>query len=141
MKYQIITSITINADITTVWNTFTQFEAYPNWNSFIKSVKGKVETGETLHVEIDGMKFKPKVLVFEREKELSWLGKLWFSGVFDGRHSFRFKENPEGTTEFMHEEHFRGILVPMMKKNLRTKITDGFKHWNKTLKEKVEAKG
>jgi len=139
MKYQINTSITINADIATVWKTFTQFDQYPTWNSFIRSVQGNVQTGETLAIEIDGMKFKPKVLVFEKEKELTWLGKLWFSGIFDGKHTFQFKENPDGTTEFIHGEKFNGILVPLMKKNLRTKITDGFLQWNKTLKEKAEA--
>lgn len=139
MKYQISTSININADLKTVWNTFTQFDDYPNWNSFIKSIKGNIKTGEKINIEIDGMKFAPTVLSFREEKELVWLGKLWIKGIFDGKHAFRFESNPDGTTTLIHEEHFRGILVPLMKKNLRTKVTDGFNHWNETLKEKSES--
>jgi len=138
MKYHISTSININSDIKTVWNTFTQFESYPEWDSFIKSVKGNVTVGEKINIEMEGMKFAPKVLSFEKEKELVWLGKLGISGIFDGKHSFRFEENPDGTTTFIHEEHFFGILVLFSKKNLRTKITGGFKRWNETLKEKSE---
>ncbi len=138
MKYQINTSIRINANVTTVWNTFTDFESYPDWNSFIKSIKGNIAEGQKIDVEIDTMKFNPIVLTFEKEKELTWKGTFLFPGIFDGKHTFRFLENPNGTTELIHEEHFRGILVPFMKKNLRTKVLDGFNHWNATLKDKVE---
>ena len=139
MKYHITTSININADLQTVWNTFIQFEDYPNWNSFIKSVKGAIIPGEKINIEIDGMKFAPRVLSFEKEKELVWLGTMRISRIFDGEHSFRFYENPDGTTSVKHEEHFRGILVPFMKKYLRTTVIEGFKHWNETLKTKSEA--
>ncbi|MCR9171399.1 MAG: SRPBCC domain-containing protein [bacterium] len=138
MKYHINTSININANINTVWNTFTQFDDYPNWNSFIKSVQGNIQEGEKIKIEIDGSKFSPKVLSFKKEKELIWVGKPLMPGIFEGEHAFRFEENPDGTTTLLHEEHFRGILVPFMKKYLRTKAVDGFKHWNKTLKEKAE---
>ena len=138
MKYHISTSININADVKTVWKTFTQFDQYPEWNSFIKSIKGNVAVGEKINIEIDGMKFSPRVLAFDQEKELTWLGSASLKGIFDGRHSFKFQENANGTTDFLHEEHFRGILVPFMKKKLQTEIVDGFKRWNETLKEKSE---
>lgn len=138
MKHHISTSIQINADLTTVWNTFTQFDDYPNWNSFIKSVKGNVREGAKINTEIDGAKFKPRVLSFKEEKELVWIGKPLVPGVFEGKHSFRFEGNTDGTTTFYHEEHFFGIMVPFMKKYLRGKATEGFKHWNETLKEKSE---
>ena len=138
MAYHISTSININADVNTVWNVFTQFESYPEWSSFIKSIKGNVAVGEKINIEIDGMKFAPRVLVFEKDKELTWLGKLWFSGIFDGKHSFKFQENADGTTEFIQEEQFRGILVPIMKKRLRTDIVAGFNSWNEALKQRSE---
>ncbi|GAB5416888.1 MAG: SRPBCC domain-containing protein [Crocinitomicaceae bacterium] len=138
MRHQLETSIIINADLETVWNTFINFEAYPAWETFIKSVKGDMKVGARLEAEITGMTFRPTVQIFEEKKELTWLGKLWFSGIFDGRHTFRFSENEDGTTTFSHSEKFRGILVPLMKKKLKTDILEGFEHFNRTLKEKAE---
>ena len=36
--------------------------------------------------EAKGMTFKPKILTFETNKELKWLGYLFFEGLFDGEH-------------------------------------------------------
>lgn len=140
MKYHISTSIIINADITTVWETFTHFESYPQWNSFIKSINGDVRKGAKINVEIDGMKFKPEVISFEKEKELIWLGNFILPRIFDGKHAFKFQRNTNGTTTLIHEEHFRGLLLPLMKKKLRTEVIDGFKQFNEILKKKSEAR-
>jgi hypothetical protein len=138
MTHHLETSITINANLETVWNTFTDFDSYPEWNSFIKSVKGEIKVGERIEAEITGMKFTPKIEVFDYQKELTWLGNASIPYIFDGRHSFIFTENSNGTTHVIHKEYFRGILVPFMKKKLRTEIKDGFKHWNEILKTRAE---
>ena len=39
------------------------------------------------------MTFKPNILVFEENKELRWLGKLFFKGLFDGEHKFEIIDN------------------------------------------------
>lgn len=58
------------------------------WNPFIKSIKGEVKVGNKITVRIEppnakGMTFKPKVLTYETNKQLSWLGQLFFTGVFE----------------------------------------------------------
>lgn len=138
MKHQIITSITINADLKTVWEVFADFESYPNWNSFIKSFTGEVKVGKKVKVELGNMKFKPTIKVFNHKKELTWLGHLFIPGIFDGRHTFLFKETKDGKTEMTQKEHFNGILVPLMRKKLDTEIMDGFKLMNAELKELAE---
>mgnify|MGYP003113237647 CR=1 FL=1 len=137
MKHQIITSITINADLKTVWEVFTDFESYPNWNPFIKSIKGEIAEGKKFHAEIGGMKFKPTTKVFKLE-EFTWLGRLFIPGIFDGRHSFVFEETKDGKTLMIQKEHFKGILVPLMRKKLDTEVLDGFKLMNAELKELAE---
>lgn len=52
-----------------------QFENYPNWNPFIKSVNGdvKVKNKNTVRIEpheAKGMTFEPRVLTYEANKEL-----------------------------------------------------------------------
>ena len=107
MKYQLHTEIIINADIKTVWSIFTDFKNYPNWNPFIKSIEGEIKVGERFQAEIGSFKFKPTTKVYNQEEELTWLGRLLIPGVFDGRHSFQFKENSDGTTSLITKRAFQ----------------------------------
>lgn len=140
MKHQIHTEITINADVKTVWAILTDFENYPNWNPFIKSISGTIKVGERFQADIGAFKFKPTTKVFIPEQELTWLGRFILPWIFDGRHSFLLKANNDGTTTFIQKEAFFGILVPFMKKKLNTEIKEGFEAMNVKLKELAETK-
>lgn len=143
MAKEIKTEITISATPEKVWAILTNFENYPNWNPFIKSIKGHVAEGNKITVRLEppnakGMTFKPKVLILNTNKEFKWLGHLLFPGLFDGEHRFEIIDNGNGTTTFMQSERFRGILVPMFKKMLDNNTTNGFNLMNKKLKELAE---
>ena len=145
MAKEIKTEIVINATPEKVWAVLTNFEEYPNWNPFIKSITGQVFVGNTIIArleppEVKGMTFKPKVLAFETNKEFRWLGHLLFPGLFDGEHKFELIDNGNGTTTFIQSENFRGILVPFFKKMLDKNTTNGFNLMNQKLKEMVEQK-
>lgn len=138
MKHEITSSIEINAPLKMVWNEFSNFESYPEWNPFILSLEGRVEKGKRISIQFESMKIKPIVLSFIKEKELVWKGRLIFPGIFDGTHSFRFEKMSESKTRLIHSEKFNGILVGLMKKQLDTKILDGFKKMNEKLKFRAE---
>ncbi len=143
MAFEINTEITINATPEKVWVVLTNFEAYPEWNPFIKSIQGKVAAGNKIKVRIEppgakGMTFKPKVLTFVKHKEFSWLGHVLLPGIFDGKHKFELIDNGNGTTTFVQSETFRGILVPFLRKQLKHNTKNGFVEMNKKLKELVE---
>jgi hypothetical protein len=145
MAQEIKTEITINAAPEKVWSALTNFGDYPNWNPFIKSVKGEVKVGNKITVQIEppgsgGMTFKPKILKYETSKELTWLGHLVFSGLFDGEHKFELIKSENGITTFRQSEKFKGILVPLFKKQLDHNTKKGFEEMNKKLKELVEQK-
>ena len=72
MTKQIKTSITIEASKESVWKILTDFENYPKWNSFIKSVSGDVRVGNRIKIKLQGMTFKPTVLVHNKASELKW---------------------------------------------------------------------
>ena len=139
MANQLSTSITIQASPEAVWQVLTDFEAYPSWNPFIKSVKGEVAVGNQLDVQITNMKFKPKVLQFEENKAFVWLGNFILPGVFDGEHHFELVDNGDGTTTLQHFENFKGILFHLVKGKLLPQTKEGFEAMNKKLKERVEA--
>lgn len=136
------TEIVINAPAEKVWNILTDFKNYPIWNPFIQSLEGNVKVGNQIKVRIsppegNAMTFKPKVLVYESERELTWLGTLVFKGLFDGEHSFKLVRNTDGTTTFIQSEDFSGILVGLLKGTLgKTKM--GFELMNEKLKSLAE---
>lgn len=145
MAKEIKTEILINANPEKVWVILIHFENYPNWNPFIKTLKGEVRVGKKITVRIEppeakGMTFKPKILVFETNKELRWIGHLLFAGLFDGEHKFELINNGNGTTTFRQSEKFKGILVPLFKKQLDNNTKNGFEAMNMKLKELAELK-
>ncbi len=143
MKKQLNTEIEINASPEKVWRFLTDFASYPNWNPFIKSIKGTIAVGEKLEVFIQppgakGMGFKPTVLPVEKEKEFRWLGKLFISGLFDGEHIFQIEMLDENRVKFVQSENFNGLLVGFLAKSLDTDTLRGFKEMNEALKNLAE---
>jgi hypothetical protein len=141
---EITTSITINATSEKVWNILTDFENYGKWNPFITSIVGDIIVGNTLQVTISppngsAMKFKPKLLVVNSQKELSWKGKLLCKGLFDGEHFLYIIDNKNGTITFTQGEKFTGIIVPFFKKMINVNTKNGFVLMNEKLKVKAES--
>ena len=131
---EIKTSIQINATPDVIWSILTDFERYNDWNPFLKNIQGDVQVGNRIKVEAGGMKFKPKILVFDENKELRWIGKFLFKGLFDGEHRFLIEDNGNGTSTFQHEESFKGVLVGLFAKKLDTDTKEGFEAMNQQLK-------
>lgn len=139
MSKEIKTKILIHATPQKVWSVLTNFEAYPQWNPFIKSISGKLELGSKIRVRLEppeakGMDFKPKIISYQLHKEFSWLGHLFIPGLFDGAHKFELIDLGNGKTEFIHSEKFGGILVPLFKKMLDHNTKKGFEAMNEKLK-------
>lgn len=144
MAKEINTEILIHASPEKVWEILTKFELYREWNPFIKSIQGEVKVGNKITARIEppqsnGMTFKPKVLVYEVNKEFKWIGHLFFPGLFDGEHRFELIDNGNGATTFKQSEKFKGILVPLFKKMLDVNTINGFNQMNEAIKKMAEA--
>lgn len=143
MTKEIKTEIVINTAPDKVWAVLTDFNNYPKWNPFIKSIFGQVEIGDQIKVNITppdgkGMTFKPSVLAFEPNKEFRWIGTLLFNGLFSGEHKFQLIDNGNETTTFIHSENFKGLLVSLFKNQLENNTKIGFELMNEALKKRVE---
>jgi hypothetical protein len=135
--------IVINTTPENVWKVIMDFENYPTWNPFIKSIKGNPTVTKNIEVVIQPtskkpMQFRPKVLVCNPHKEFRWIGKLVLKHIFDGEHIFILKDNNNGTTTFIQYERFRGILVPFLKRTLNTNTLSGYNNMNEALKKRCE---
>ncbi len=145
MAKEIKTIIEIQASPEKVWAILMNFEAYPSWNPFIKSITGSPTVGRKIKVRIEppgakGMTFTPTITECKDQKIFQWLGHLGIPGLFDGAHRFELQEQGDGSTKFIHSEKFKGILVPLFKKMLDENTLMGFKAMNEALKELAEEK-
>lgn len=136
-QLQINTELLINATGKEIWTTLMDFEAYPNWNPFIKMIAYQVENQNTLIVKLQEMTFKPSILINEAPFRFEWLSHFLFNGLFDGKHCFELVEINKNQTLFKHSEFFSGLLVPIFKKQLLTETKEGFEHMNEALRIEV----
>jgi len=137
-RKEINTSIKIFATPNTIWKVLSNFKEYKNWNPFITSAKGEFAVGNNVEITAGGMNFKPVILTYDENREIRWLGKFLFKGLFDGEHSFQIIDNGDGSSTFEQNEIFNGILVGMFAKKLDTETKDGFEKMNQELKQLSE---
>jgi hypothetical protein len=134
--------IDIDASPERVWRVLTYFDAYPEWNPFIRSLSGRCEVGAKLTVRIEppgarSMTFKPTIRAAAPERELRWLGRLFVPGLFDGEHRLEIEPLDNGQSRFAQSERFSGLLVPLFSKTL-VATQRGFEQMNVALKRRVE---
>ncbi len=139
----VYSEITIKATPEKVWDILMNFEQYPNWNPFIRSISGHPEKGERIKARLQpanskGMNFSPVILQNAPNQELRWIGKLMIPRLFDGEHTFQIQDNGNGTVTFRQYEHFRGLLIPFFKKMLDVDTKASFDLMNQKLKERAE---
>ena len=140
---EIKTEITINASPSRIWKILMEFDRYPGWNPFIKSIPGQPIKGSKISARLEppdasGMTIKPKILEVKKEEEFRWLGHLVVPGLFDGEHVFELIDNKNGTTTFIQREIFKGILITLFKKLLDDNTRRGFVAMNQQLKIESE---
>jgi hypothetical protein len=141
---EIHTEIEIHAPAQRVWTILTDIGSYPGWNPFIRWGTGEATVGTKLQLVIQpsggrGMKFRPKVLVADPNRELRWLGQLWVAGLFDGEHSFSIEPLSAAHVRFTQRERFSGLLVPLLSQMLDRDIRSGFEEMNRALKARAES--
>ncbi len=122
---EIRTEIDIEASSGRVWNSLTDFPAFPQWNPFIRRISGEPKVGTKLEVFMQssgtrGMTFRPTVMKVERDRELRWLGHLAVPGLFDGEHIFE-------------------IEVPLLARSLDRDAKRGFEEMNRALRTRAES--
>lgn len=142
--YQLHTEIEIDATPERVWAILTDFPEYPEWNPFIRSIRGIPKQGARLETRIQpsgakGMTFRPVVLAFDEARELRWIGRLLLPGVFDGEHRFVIQPLSGDKVLFQHSEMFSGVLIPLFRSSLDRDTKRGFEEMNLALKKRAEA--
>jgi hypothetical protein len=143
---QLHTEVEIRASADHVWAILTNFPDYRNWNPFIRQITGLPVEGARIAVRLEpsgarGMTFKPTITRVRMNRELRWVGRLLFAGIFDGEHIFEIESRGKSAVRFIHRENFSGLLVPLLWKSLDTDTRRGFSEMNQALKALAEPRG
>ena len=136
------TELDIDAPVERVWQVLMDFDAFPEWNPFIRSIRGHPEVGSRLDVKLGasgtrGMRFRPKVTKVVPNGEFRWLGRLGIRGLFDGEHIFELTPLSSLNCRFVQRERFRGLFVPFLARRLEKDVRRGFEEMNRALRARA----
>lgn len=117
------------------WNPFIVYAAVlPNQHGAVEGLRPKAKLDVRMHLPgMSEQRFKPLVLEAQANKALRWLGRTGMPGIFDGEHRFRLERLPDGSTMLHHEEHFRGVLVPILLAWMGSRLPEAFEAMNAAL--------
>ncbi len=136
------TEIDIDAPAERVWEALTDFAAFPEWNPFIRSIRGPLQEGGRLDVVLGAsgtkaMAFRPTVKRVVPNREFRWLGRVGLPGLFDGEHIFELEPAGPDRVRFVQREVFRGLFVPFLARSLDRDARRGFEEMNRALRARV----
>lgn len=143
-RVEITTSLEIDRPAAEVWAALVDRDAYPQWNTFIRSWQGELAMGERQTVRIEptdssGQTFRPRIVELEPGRLLVWLGRVGVPGVLDGRHRFEIVPIDANRSRLIHSEVLSGMLVPAFRRMLTVDTPAAFARMNTELAARVGA--
>lgn len=101
-----------------IWGLLTDARGFPRWNSTVTRIEGEIREGERLRLHVPGTDrtFTPVVSGVVPGERMSWIGG--FAPVFKGVRSFELRSRDDGTVDFVMEERFSGLLLPLVRQSL-----------------------
>lgn len=136
------TTTTIRARPETIWAVLTDAARYPEWNSTVSKVEGRIAAGEkvTVHATISpGRAFPLSVSTFDAPRTMVWTGGMPL-GLFKGERTFSLTPNGDGTTTFAMREAFTGLMAPLIGMSIPD-LQPAFDTFAADLKRKAEQAG
>ncbi|HTR67399.1 MAG TPA: SRPBCC domain-containing protein [Terriglobales bacterium] len=107
--------LNIRAPAERIWSLLTDASGFPRWNSTVTRVEGEIREGEQLRLHVPGTDrtFTPRVSGVVPEERMTWTGGV--SPVFKGVRTFELKRRDNGSSDFVMEERFSGLLLPFVR--------------------------
>jgi uncharacterized protein YndB with AHSA1/START domain len=131
-----------------VWTVFTDFKAYPEWNTFNPTMECELRPGGAVRFEVVLDNSKPRIatanIVHVKEgEELLWEATpLYFAGLAKACHRFTITPNTSkdgrNGTMFLNHETLDGILAHVVPQSFFGSIQRGFDSMSEELKRRVE---
>ena len=110
--------VNVRAEPERLWKLLVDAKDFPRWNSTVTSIEGQIREGERIKVHVPGSErtFSPKVSGVVPGERMTWTGG--FAPLFLGVRTFELKGRAGGSTDFVMEERFSGLMLPLVKGSL-----------------------
>jgi len=107
--------VNIRAAAERIWSLLTDAKGFPRWNSTVTNIEGEIREGGRLRLHVPGTSrtFTPTVSGFVANQRMTWTGG--FAPMFTGVRTFELKPRSDGSTNFVMEERFSGLMLPLVK--------------------------
>ncbi len=118
-----------------VWRVLTDITAWPDWNSGVTKVNGRLALGEKLSITVEanpGRAFPVKVVTLTDPERIVFRGGMPL-GLFTGERTYTLQNEGNGT-RFTMREQYTGPLAGMIFKSIPDlgpsfqQFADGLKH-------------
>ena len=134
-------STVIHASKAVIWKLLTDASRYPEWNTTVVKVDGRIAAGETVTVYAKlnpGRPFPVKVTEFVPDEKMVWTGGMPL-GLFKGQRTFTLSQHPDGTVAFCMIETFSGLLSPLIERSIPN-LQPAFDEFAAALKKQAEVR-
>ena len=132
-------SSVINATPDRIWAILVDGAHFPDWDSGVLRVEGRIAPGETIKVisgANPGRTFPVKVTQFDPNRSMTWSGGMPL-GLFKGVRTFTLAAAADGTTRFQLREEYSGPLLSMMWRSMPD-LGPSFAQFANGLKQRAE---
>ena len=133
------TSTIIQSSPESIWAILTNAAAWPEWNTTVEKVVGKIAPGEkiTVFAKVSPSRAFPlKVSEFVPGKRMVWSGGMPL-GLFKGERTYTLTDK-DGGVEFAMREEFSGLMAPLITKSIPD-LQPSFDEFAAALKRRAEA--
>jgi uncharacterized protein YndB with AHSA1/START domain len=130
----------ISASPDRVWATLTDGERWPEWDSGVDAVEGRIAPGEKLTIRSSaapGRAFPVTVTGFEPPHRLQFSGGMPL-GLFRGVRTYDVTPTPDGSSEFHVREEYSGVLLGLIWRTMPD-LGPSFSRFADGLKVRVES--
>jgi hypothetical protein len=137
--------IDIKAPPHQVWAVLTDFASYPDWNPFVRELRGEAVEGRSLSVRIrsstgNERQFWARIVKSEAPDLLRWQDDIVGAGLLRCQHSFALTPRTDGGTTVAQMLSFSGPLAALVRGRFAREVGTGVEAMGKALRARVEGK-
>ncbi len=141
---KVATEILLQAPPEKIWKILVDFSAYPEWNRFLKAVRGNVVPDAQIEIDLQyyGKKVEKKtgtVTALIAPKYFSWTWNHAFGAWFlASEHVLRLKDKEDGRSVFFQEYYITGLGLKFRRRDMEHTARLSMDKLNDDLKDRVE---
>ena len=141
-KTELRSEVEIEASPERVYAVLTDFDRYAEWNPFLTAVRGQLQVGAVLAVELslpEGKTYElsPEVTHVTENNLIRWRSRLLLPSLLEAEQFFQLSERA-GKTRVMQGQDFSGFLLRFGGNSL-TLAARGAVYMNQALKKRAES--